>query len=277
LLPATITRGNTSGTLAATDTFSYDAVGNLVTDDGPLSGTSDTTQYVYDAARQPIGVISPDPDGGGTMIPRAIRLTYRGDGQISKEELGTAASGWASFAALESVDVTFDTNSRPTQQKLSGGATAFALTQTSYDTLGRVDCQTVRMNPAIYGSLPASACTLSTQSSFGPDRISRAIYDNASELAQVQEGVGTAAVANERTLTYSNNGLMTSLTDGENNRTTYVYDGFDRLSQTQYPNPAKGSGTSNAADFEQLSYDAQGNVVSRRNRNGGLTGFTYDN
>jgi YD repeat-containing protein len=68
----------------------------------------------------------------------------------------------------------------------------------------------------------------------------------------------------ERALTCTTNGLVQTLTDGENNRTTYVYDGFDRLSQTQYPSHTKGSGTSDAADFEQLSYDADGHVVSHR-------------
>ena len=64
--------------------------------------------------------------------------------------------------------------------------------------------------------------------------------------------------------------------DGENNKTTYVYDGFDRLSQTQYPSPTKGAGTSNASDSEQLSYDAASNVTSRRPRDGQTIYYGYD-
>ena len=89
--------------------------------------------------------------------------------------------------------------------------------------------------------------------------------------------MGTADAATERTLTYSNNGLVGSLTDGENNKTTYVYDGFDRLSQTQYPSATKGAGTSNAADYEQLGYDANSNVTSLRLRDGRSIAFSYDN
>ncbi|HET8726342.1 MAG TPA: RHS repeat-associated core domain-containing protein [Alphaproteobacteria bacterium] len=280
LLPATVTRGNSSGSLAATDSFTYDAVGNLLTDDGPLSGTADTTRYRYDAARQMVGVISPDPDGAGALKNRAIRVTYRGDGQASKQELGTTAgqsdSAWAAFAPAQAVDIGFDSNSRPVTAKLSSGSTAYALTQTSYDSLGRVDCSAVRMNPAVYGSLPASACTLSTQGSFGPDRITKSIYDAASDVTQVQEGVGTADSANERTLTYTNNGQLATLKDAENNLTTYEYDGFDRLSKTRYPSPTKGSGTSSTTDFEQLTYDTNGNVLTRRVRSGDVLGYSYD-
>ena len=143
------------------------------------------------------------------MLPRAIRLTYRGDGQVSKEELGTVTdqtdAAWANFAPLQTVDITFDTNSRPVQQNLSSGGTAYALTQTSYDSLGRVDCMATRMNPAVYGSLPA-ACTASIQGSFGPDQISETQYDAASHVTQQLVGVGSSDAATERTMSWTNNG-----------------------------------------------------------------------
>ena len=90
--------------------------------------------------------------------------------------------------------------------------------------------------------------------------------------------MGTADAATERTLTYSNNGLVATLKDGENNLTTYEYDGFDRLSKTRYPNPTKGAGTSSTTDYEQLlSYDANSNPGSRRLRDGTSIAFTWDN
>jgi RHS repeat-associated protein len=280
LLPTSVTRENGTGTLAATDAFTYDPIGNLLTLDGPLAGTGDTTAFKYDVARERTGLISPDPDGTGALPNRAIRLTYRPDGQVSKEELGTTAgqtdAAFSAMAAQQTVDVTFDANSRPVTRKLSSGATAYALTQTDYDSLGRVNCQATRMNSAVYASLPASACTLSSQGSFGPDPIVETVYDAAGEVTQVQEGVGTADAANERTLTYSNNGRLKTLKDGENNLTTYVYDGFDRLSQTKYPSPTKGAGTSSTTDFEQLTYDANSNVTARRLRDGTSIAFTYD-
>jgi hypothetical protein len=77
--------------------------------------------------------------------------------------------------------VAYDANARVKTQTLSNGATQYALTQYSNDALGRADCVAQRMNPAVYASLPASACTLGTAGSFGPDRIQQGVYDAVSD------------------------------------------------------------------------------------------------
>uniref|UniRef100_UPI000688D502 RHS repeat protein n=1 Tax=Sphingomonas sp. URHD0057 TaxID=1380389 RepID=UPI000688D502 len=276
-----LSKGNGTGTLTAASAMTYDGVGNLLTVDGPLSGTADTTRYRYDADRRLIGVTSPDPDAGGALKPRAVKTSYDGAGRVTKVERGNVNSqsdaDWAAFAAAETLDVGLDANGRVKTQKLSGSGGAVALTQASYDADGRPLCSAVRMNPAEYASLPATACTLDTTGSFGPDRISKAVYDDAGQVTQVQVAVGTTDAANERTLTYSNDGDLKTLKDAENNLTTYTYDEYDRLKQTQFPSPTKGAGTSNAADFEQLGYDSRGNVISRRLRDGLSIAFGYDN
>lgn len=277
LLPTSVTRSDGTGALSVTATSTYDSHGNLNTVVGPLVG--ETTTYRYDSADQVIGITSPDPDGPGPLTPRATRLTYRPDGQVVKQELGTVTdpsdTAWANFSTAQEVDTGFDSNNRPNTQLLVSGGTTYALTHRSYDALGRPDCTAIRMNPSTWSSLP-SACTPVTAGAYGPDQISKLIYDAAGQLTQVQIGIGTSGAVNERTLTYSNNGQVTSLTDGENNKTTYVYDGFDRLSQTQYPIPTKGAGTSNASDYEQLTYDPNGNISQKRLRNGATISYGYD-
>jgi RHS repeat-associated protein len=254
----------------------------LTADVGEGAGTADTVRFRYDSARQLVGTIDPDPDGAGSLRHRATRTTWRPDGQASKQELGTVNGlsdpDWAAFAASETVDVTFDANNRPSTQALSGtsGGTQ-ALTQIAYDALGRTDCVAVRMNPAIYGSLPASACTLGSEGAHGPDRISRTIYDAAGQVMQRKVALGTAAEANERAMSYTSNGMLATLTDGENNRTTYEYDGFDRLLKTRFPVPTQGANASSSTDFEQLGYDAASNVTSFRNRAAETLAFGYDN
>jgi RHS repeat-associated protein len=280
LLPTSTSSGNGTGTLTATTTNTYDLIGNLSTVDGPLSGTADTTKYRYNDARQIVGVTSPDPDGAGSLKMRAVRNTFT-NGLLTKVELGTVNGqsdpDWALFAVLQTTDITLDANARVTQRKLSASGTAYALTQTSYDALGRVDCGAVRMNPAIYSSLPASACALGTQGSFGPDRISQPAYDAASEVTQTRVAVGTSDAATVRTLTYSNNGKLATLKDAEANLTTYEYDGFDRLSKTRFPVGTKGANSSSTTDYEQLTYDASSNVTSRRLRDANSIGYTLDN
>jgi RHS repeat-associated protein len=84
-------------------------------------------------------------------------------------------------------------------------------------------------------------------------------------------------VATEVTTTYTNNGQVQTVADAINNLTTYVYDGHDRPSQTQYPSASQGAGTSNSSDYEQFSYDAASNVTSRRLRDTASIGYSYDN
>ena len=84
------------------------------------------------------------------------------------------------------------------------------------------------MNSAEFGSLPSSACTLDTEGSHGKDRIVKTIYDAAGQVTQTKTALGATEEANEVTTTYTSNGQVATVTDGEGNKTTYEYDGHDR-------------------------------------------------
>jgi YD repeat-containing protein len=189
---------------------------------------------------------------------------------------GTSDGDWAAFGALEAVESSYDTLGRAVTTRLTSGGTTYVLSQTSYDAKGRTECTAQRMNPSAFGSLPSSACSLGTQGSFGPDRIVKTIYDSADQVTQVKSALGTPDEANEVTTTYRANGKAETVRDAENNRTSYEYDGHDRLSRTLYPVATKGAGTSNSNDYEQLGYDAASNVTSFRNRANQTISFGYD-
>jgi len=280
LLPSSVSSGSGDGALTATTAYTYDSVGNLLTVDGPLSGSADTTRIRYDAARQVIGEVSADPDGAGSLVPRARRITYNLDGQTTKVEKGTVVdqgdSAWTGFTSLEEVDTTYDLGGRKTMDSLVAGGTTYAVTQYSYDGKSRLDCTTKRMNPSIFASLPTSACSLGTTGSFGADRITKFAYDAADNVTATIEGYLTSAQRNERALTYTNNGLVASAADGKNNLTTYEYDAFDRLSKTRFPLPG-ATGSSSTTDYLQLAYDAGSNITSKTLRDGQTVSFTYDN
>lgn len=282
LLPVSTATGAGNGSLTATTTFAYDPAGNRTTTDGPLAGSADTTRVLYNANREVIGGIGPDPDGAGARLNKAQRITYGTDGQPTKVEIGTTAgqsdANWAAFSASQQSTVTYDGNGRKVSElSQAAGGTTYALTHYSYDTLGRPDCVAVRMNSAAWGSLPASACTAQTAGADGPDRITKTTYNAASEITKVQTGFGVAGVqADEMTATYNSNGTTATLTDAENNKTSYEYDGHDRLKKTRYPHPST-AGTSSSTDYEELTYDAGSNVTSVRLRDGNSIGYTYDN
>lgn len=276
LLQTSMTTGAGDGSLSATTAMTYTSNGDVATVDGPLAGTADTTTYRYDNGRQLVGVIGPDPDGGGPLFRRAQRYAYNANGQIALSESGTVTgltdTNWAAFASLQKTAVAYDAYGRLTHQRQQTDSTTHALVQTSYDALGRIDCVTTRMNPTTFAAPPATACTATTAGTFGPDRIAKYGYDKAGRMTSTTTGTGAETVTEKAT--YSANGQPITLTDGMNNVSVLEYDGFDRLVKLRYPNPT-GGGTSNT-DYEQYTYYPDGNVQTYRNRGGDTFSLSYD-
>ena len=265
LLPTSTTIAAGDGSLSATTAYSYDSTGNITAIDGPLSGTSDTTNITYDADREVTLVVGPDPDGGGPLSRRAISTHYIWDGLIDSRSVGTTDAGGNNYAALQSTTSKFDIAGRTTQvNNVGGDGVIYGIMQYSYDASGRLQCATQRMNSAAFSSLPA-ACSLGTQGSFGMDRISLRHYDLRGRVDYATSAYGTADAATEN-LASTLNGKTASVTDANGNLTSYGYDGFDRATTTTYP-----GGT-----YEQLGYDATGNVTSRQLRDGQTLSYTYD-
>lgn len=275
-----VTTASGNGAISSSVAYAYDARGNLTSVDGPLAGTDDTTTYIYDANDRQRGVIGPDPDGAGSRLRTAQRNSFDAASRVIKTEVGTVTA--ASEAALDAmtvyqtVDIVYDANGNKVKETLSGTAGAVGVTQYSYDSDNRLLCTALRMNPATWSSLPSSACTLATMGSDGPDRITRSSYDSLGRVTKVESAVGAAAAANEVRTAYTANGQVDYVIDAEDNRTAYIYDGFDRLSQTRYPVTTQGANSSNASDYEGLTYDARSSVTQRRLRDGTTIGYSYD-
>lgn len=270
LVPTSTTSGNGTGTLAATTTVTYSGNGDVETVDGPLSGAGDTTRYRYDLDRRLVGVVGPDPDGGGALLNRAQRLTYNVRSQVTLTEVGTTTGytdpNWSAFVTLQRQAAEYDTYGRPVvARSQSADGTSHAVAQVNYDALNRTDCVATRMNPAVFGSLPSSPCTLSALGAYGPDRIVKTAYDAASRPTSTVSGYGSGGTITE-TVTYAVDNQPLTLTDGAGNTSIIVYDGFGRPSRLRYPN-ATGGGTS-TTDYEEYTYDAASNVTAFRNRAG---------
>ncbi|MCT2399615.1 RHS repeat domain-containing protein [Novosphingobium mangrovi (ex Huang et al. 2023)] len=280
LFPVSSTASAGNGSVTTTVSSVYDNVGNVVSVDGPLSGTGDTTVYRYDAARELVGVVSPDPDGTGSRIPLAQRTTYNVDGQVTMVETGTVAdqsdTAWNNFSSLQQTSTTYDGNARAIKMTVTAGGTTYALSQQSYDNMGRVKCTVVRMDPTQWSS-QSDACTPQTSGAYGPDRVAKPTYDAVGRVLTVTTGLGTSASAVTQTAIYTTDGLLASVKDANNNKTTYTYDGFDRLSKTNYPSSTKGAGSSSSTDYEQLTYGDNVHVTSLRLRDGSSMSLAYDN
>ena len=85
-----------------------------------------------------------------------------------------------------------------------------------------------------------------------------------------------SAVFTDAQTSYTENGLVETLADGKGNKTTFEYDGYDRLKKTRYPAVSPPPYDSSTVNFEELTYDNGGRVTSRRLRDGNVIGFSYD-
>ena len=272
-----------------------------------------TSHIRYDSAGRVVGTISPAPDSNAGSPLLATRTTYDAAGRPTSVESGTLSAwkdehtlpeNWgADFTSHTRSETVYDSESRKVAEKAIGSdGLPVGLTQYSYDNMGRLECTAVRMNVAEYATIEAGAeagtmdaCTAGTAGSFGPDRITKTIYDAAGQVLQVREGVGSSVEAAEVTYKYTPNGKIEYLIDANGNRTTYEYDGFDRMVRWNFPDKAGAAsfddtdhanalasagasamqGTANP-DYEEYTYDANGNRTSLRKRDGSVISYTYD-
>jgi len=251
-----------------------------------------TTATRYDTANRVVGTIAPDPDGAGPIHYAAVRNTYDADGRLTRVEKGelsnwqsesVAPSAWTGFTIFAKVETSYDGLDRKTVEASWGWDSAAstwvegAVTQYSYDPVGRLDCTAVRMNPATWSALPASACTLATTSTaYGPDRITKNVYDDAGQLLKVIKAYGLSGLQQDYvTYTYTDNGKQKTLKDANGNLAGYTYDGFDRLVQWNFPDKAT-VGAVSATDYEAYTYDANGNRLTLRKRDGNVITSSYD-
>lgn len=254
-----------------------------------------TSATRYDLMHRVVGTIAPDPDGSGVIHYAAVRNSYDIDGRLTKVEKGeladwqsegVAPSDWqlhTTFTIFQTVETTYDLLDRKVKEVVLSGGTAYTATQNSYDVVGRPECTAVRLNPAIYGSLPTSACTLGTAGSNGPDRITHTVYDDVGQVLKVQKAYGvttangfpTTLQQDYQSYAYTANGKAAYVIDANGNKSAYGYDGFDRLILWAFPS-LTAPGTASTTDFEQYGYDANGNRTSLRKRDGREIDYAYD-
>ena len=249
------------------------------------SASAYTSGVRFDKLGRQVGTIAPDPDGTGALKFAATRTTYDAAGRPIKNETGelsawqattVAPSAWTGFTLLGSVETTYDALDRKIMEVSKGNTgTIISVTQYSYDTIGRLDCTAVRMNSATFGAAQPAACTLGTEGSQGPDRITKNTYDLSGDLLKVQKAYGTPLQQNYVTYTYTDNGKQASVKDANNNLASMTYDGHDRQVRWTFPSKTV-TGSVDPADYEEYGYDANGNRTSLRKRDGSTFTYAYD-
>jgi RHS repeat-associated protein len=276
-LPLTETLANGVAGGPLTTIYSYDNAGRLLSQNGPLPGTDDAIYYRYDSLGRRTWQIGPKGEAG---YRPATRTAYRNaDDQPYKVETGRLSSQTdpndPTLVLFSQAETSYNSRRLPVKTTVSASGTPHSVAQMSYDARNREDCTAVRMNPAVFGSLPG-ACALSTTGANGPDRITRKYYDTESRVLRIQQAYGTTLQQDYATYTYTANGKQASLTDARGYRAEMRYDGFDRQTHWYFPSKT-ATGAINTADYELYGYDANGNRTSLRKRDGTTLTFTHDN
>lgn len=159
----------------------------------------------YDIVGRQVGTIAPDPDNGGVLKHAATRTTYDARGLAIKQETGELATwqdesiapkDWSGFTVLSSAETQYDVSNRAIKSIAKGSdGVIVSISQNSFDNRGRPLCTAVRMNSALFTGSNAydnvDACTLGSAGADGPDRITKIIYDDASQVLQMRRAVGT--------------------------------------------------------------------------------------
>jgi len=253
-----ITRSGDSS-VSSSATYDYDTWGRVTAEDGPLSGTSDKVWYEYDKRDNVTRTTTADPDGSGPQRYGYERRVFNLEDQVTLVETGWTTSENPSSRVdtiLTSVAYQYDSHGRRWKvTERDKNNAAVSLSQTSYDTSSRVDCNALRMDTSTYASgVPSNACT-QTSSSNPIDRITKTHYDSYSRAYKTTFALGTSVAMNEER-SFTNNGLSKTVQDGNGNLTTYEYDGLDRLYQTRFPN--KTGGGSSTTDILSAAYAVVG-------------------
>jgi YD repeat-containing protein len=235
------------------------------------------TQYTYDGFGNPLSIVR---DAGAGHLNQTTTLGYSTLGDVvsltdPSENVTTSA---------------YDANRRLTNVTAPPAPTAL-VTAYSYDPDGRLLQPRQSADGAVLATT-SSSYTPSGKLATATDangNVTGYAYDAADRLARVTDAAGRVTTygydAMSRLLAVSNpaiqsnpltqsgytpDGLLASLniarSDTVADTTNFTYDGFDRLSTTTYPD----------SSAESLTYDANGNILTRETRKGDTLSFTWD-
>ncbi|KRQ00644.1 RHS repeat-associated core domain-containing protein [Bradyrhizobium manausense] len=273
LLTSTLDFGSSSH-LNARNSFTYNDVGQVLTATDPLGVI---TQFSYDGSGNQTAILR---DAGTGRLNQQTSLAYNLQGDVVSV---VDSRGNAKTYAYDAARRLTATTSPPTSAA-PGGLTSslnydpdghVLITQ---DSAGGSILRTVRASYSLTGKI----ATLTDANNNPPTKFN---YNQVDQLASITDPVGRTtlygydamrrpvSVSNSAVQTtpllqqsYTPDGLIGGLTDAKSHVTSFAYDGFDRLSTTTYP----------LGSTEQLTYDADGNVLTRRTRAGATISYGYD-
>ncbi len=164
----------------------------------------------------------------------------------------------------------YDNAGRKVLEQVPLTASTTRNTSTVYDANGRVTCEFRGWGSTV----PAVATNCAN---WNPAAYAGSGAVRYSFMPQANFSLNAIAIAG-----YSANGKVTAILDANNNLTTNVYDGFDRLSQMVLPGGSNGvkalchSSWTAGDNCEVFGYDANDNLLTKQNRSGAVIVSAWD-
>ena len=234
--------------LNLTTTYAHNLQGDIISVQDPRLNV---TSYTYDKMRRLKQI-----DASGTVTRNVMDLD--GDVYLVRRAKDAGATQWQDWSK------TFT----PTKKVLTETSPTGAVTTYSYDGLDQIDVVE------------------------DPDhRKVKTHYFKDGKTKQIIKGYQSATWPQLVYATYTRtpNGQIDTVTDANGNITNLDYDGHDRLHRTFFPDPTSGMPClpalphSNATvscgtnqKYEQLGYDPNGNVTSKRTRSAATISLAFD-
>ena len=260
-----------AGHFNARSSFTWTSVGLPLTATDPLGVIS---RYVYDSLGDPTSITR---DYGHLNLTTAMGYSRLGDMiSLTDPNLNVYASAYDADRRLMSstmpgapgapggrtAAIAYDPDGRVLQTQISVGGAVQSTTFSTYTLAGEPATATdangnvTRYAYDVVDRVASVTDPLNRVTSFGYDALSRrtGVFNTA-----IQAGALWAQA-------YTPDGLAASVTDANAHSTGYVYDGFDRLGTTTWPD----------SSTEALAYDADSNVPTRKTRKGDTLTLTYD-
>jgi len=274
-----------SATAAPSESWTYDAAGNMATH---TDRRGQVTSYTYDALNRPYKVVLPPQTAGGAA--RVQRTTYSDNGQVVSTTDPAGAQILTTFDDLgrtlsvdhvERYPASSDNIERFTYdgagniQQDSRAALNLATTYyyndadevTSYTTTGRGATTVARdldgRPTQITGPAPLS--------------LSRAYsYDLAGRLTAATTSSSNGGLSQKISITTDAAGNTTAVTDALNRTTSFTVDNRNRVTAITRPAPTSASGKTLPAPVEQYGYDAVSNPTQLTDGNNHTTLTQFD-
>lgn len=247
----------------------------------------------YNATGQKTGTINADPDGSDALGYPAVRYRYNSVGLLFSEESGVlngaslpgesvAPDNWSNFTVHLKTTYRYDDYGRQIQVMVYSGSDIISRKDMNYDSLGRLNCEAVRMDSTRFHSqLNLDACSLMVNEASDIeadqtlDRITQYAYNSLDNIKSITKALNTSLEQTYAEYEYLYGAHRTAVIDANGNRTEFKLDVHLRPYRWIFSSKTN-TGITDTSDYEEYHYDANGNRTYLRKRDAKVISFTFD-